>query len=355
MIKIIKNTKDFEGLEFYWNYLYEENNTYTSFQSFSYNYISWLRLLKNEYLLFIIVYSLKQEEYPCAIFPFCIDKTKCLRFLNEEHSDYQTALIKESDRTNLNMYKEIFEIIKNQPNINRVFLNHIRHDDLLLPYLNYINNYAHVYSTESYSYLQIKPSKDKTNFIDSFLHLSAKERNRLKNIAKKAESLSFKNISIADTEYPEEEILHLVKKMIDMNIRSSSYFTPNLLLFIKDLYNKGILEIGIGYHKNTVVSASFFYKCKNRTSIQWIIIYSDKTYNLQAKIKILDLFYKNGGGCFNFGRGTYNYKIQHFRPIIQNLYCVDIPFTRKARLMLSFKAVIVFFNKILYNIRKIRI
>ncbi len=346
MIKVIKNINELEEIRDHWNFLYKEDDSYTPFQSFDYNYISWKRFHRG-YSLFVILFYQNKEKLPSAIFPFCIDSKKCLRFINEDHSDFQTAIIKESAKADLKMYKEVYGYIINQHDIQRIFLNHLRHDDLLLHYFGQVSSYARLYGKESYSYLPISPNYDNGgSFIDSLHHLTAKERNRLKNIEKKTSDLSFKIISIESDDYPEKEVNELVNYMISKGIRSSAYFTDNLLGFIKDLYQAGVLNIGITYFGQVLGSISFFYHCMNGMCIQWIIVYSDKAYNLQAKLMIINSVYENGGGIFNFGRGTYSYKIQHFRPIIQNLFCVDIPFRRKARMMLMFESLYDIIKKI---------
>lgn len=352
MIKIIQNINELEEIKEYWNALYEEDDNCTSFQSFEYNYVSWKRFCHNDYSLFVILFYQKQEKTPSAIFPFCIDSKNCLRFINEDHSDYQTALVKESVKTDLKMYEEVYGFVKSQPNIQRICLNHLRHDDLLLHYFGCVSTYARLYGTESYSYLPISPKQEEDgSFVDSLRHLTAKERNRLKNIEKKATDLSFKILSIESDDYPETEVNELVQIMIKNGLRTSAYFTDSLLGFIKDLYQAGVLKIGKIYQGQDLGSISFFYQYKN-LCIQWIIIYSDKAYNLQAKLKIINSFSESGGGIFNFGRGTYAYKIQHFRPIIQYLFCVDIPFRRKARMTLMFESLKDVNNKILYNVKK---
>ena len=353
MIKIIKTINELEAIRECWNALYEEDDNCTPFQSFDYNYISWKRFHEKSSSLFVIVYSLKQEKVPCAIFPFCIDSGNCLRFINEDHSDFQTAIVRKSVKADLDMYEEVYGFVKKQPYIDRICLNHLRHDDLLLHYFGHVSTYARLYGTESYSYLPIFPHQDYGgSFIDSLRHLTAKERNRLKNIEKKATNLSFKTISIKSDVYPEKEVKELVHVMIDKGIRSTTYFTDSLLGFIKDLYQAGVLTIGMMYKGESLGSISFFYQCKNGMCIQWIIVYSDKTYNLQAKLKIINYVYENGGGIFNFGRGTYAYKIQHFKPIIKNLFCVDIPFRRKARLKLMLESMKDVNKKVIYNIKK---
>jgi len=352
MIKVIKNINELEEIREYWNVLYEEDDNCTPFQSFAYNYISWKRFHQDN-SLFVILFYQNQEKAPCAIFPFCIDSKNCLRFINEDHSDFQTVITKKSAKADLKMYEEVYGFIKSQPNIQRICLNHLLHDDLLLHYLGHVSSYARLYGTESYSYLSISPNQEEGgSFIDSLHHLTAKERNRLKNIEKKASDLSFKIISIESDDYPEKEVSELVHIMIDKGIRSPAYFTDNLLGFIKDLYQAGVLKIGMIYQGQDLGSISFFYQCKNAMCIQWIIVYSDKAYNLQAKLKIIDSVYESGGGIFNFGRGTYAYKIQHFRPIIQNLFCVDIPFRRKARMMLMLESLKDVNKKVIYNVKK---
>ena len=352
MIKVIDNINELEEIREYWNVLYEEDDNCTPFQSFAYNYISWKRFHQG-YSLFVILFYQNQEKAPCAIFPCCIDSKNCLRFINEDHSDFQTVIAKKSAKADIKMYEEVYGYIKSQPNIQRICLNHLRHDDLLLHFLGHVSSYARLYGTESYSYLPISPNQGEgSSFIDSLHHLTAKERNRLKNIEKKSSDLSFKIISIESDDYPEKEVNKLVHIMIGKGIRSTEYFTDNLLGFIKDLYQAGVLKIGMIYQGQDLGSISFFYQCKNAMCIQWIIVYSDKAFNLQAKLKIINSVYENGGGIFNFGRGTYAYKIQHFRPIIQNLFCVDIPFRRKARMMLMLDSLKEINKKIVYNIKK---
>ena len=352
MIKVINNIDELNLVRDFWDALYDEDVNCTPFQSFDYNYISWKRFQKKYYSLFVIVYSYKQEKAPCAIFPCCIDSHHCLRFINEDHSDFQTALMTKSAQTNLTMYEEIYNFIKKQPEIDRICLNHLRHDDYLLHYFKQVSVYAKLYGTDSYSYLPIARSQEDISFIDSLHHLTAKERNRLKNIEKKAEGLSFKVISTDNDDYPESEVLNLVQRMIRGGIRSETYFTDDLLGFIKDLYLAGVLKIGLVYHGDELGSASFFYQNDKGLSIQWIIVYSDKSYNLQAKLRIINSVYESGGGVFNLGRGTYKYKIQHFRPVIHNLFCVDIPFRRKARMRLMLQSFEEVGNKILYNIKR---
>ena len=42
MIKIIDNIEEFKNLKSDWDFLYEKDDQYSVFQSFDYNYFSWI-------------------------------------------------------------------------------------------------------------------------------------------------------------------------------------------------------------------------------------------------------------------------------------------------------------------------
>ena len=129
--------------------------------------------------------------------------------------------------------------------------------------------------------------------------------------------------AINGDEYPEKTVEMLVKTMIEHGIRTEGYFTPAFKLLFKDLFNAKLLTIALITENGIVGSASLFF-IMNKELVQWVILYTDKKYNLWNKLKILEYMYGKGGGVFNFGRGTYPYKIQHFKPVIQNLFCIDL-------------------------------
>lgn len=326
MIRVITDLECFKKLEREWDLLYNERFDYMPFLSFLYNYLSWVALDSKDRTLYIVCYYAEQQETACAIFPFCIDAHKCLRFINDIHTDYQTALISNKMRTNYVMYEEVFKVLMNDTSFNRLFLDHIMSNDMLLPYFGHFNRNVKIYRTENYSYFNVQKLLTDKSYIDSLRHLTSKERNRLKNIDKKLVDVEFRILQINNgDEYPEKTVEELVSIMIANGIRTDDYFSPSLKRFIRDVYVSGLLTIALITESGNVCSLSFFYKCdRDNHLIQWMILYRDKKYNLWNKLKIFEYMYNNGGGVFNFGRGAYPYKIQHFRPVIQNLFCIDL-------------------------------
>lgn len=332
MIKLISNLCELASIKEDWDLLYQQDNNYSPFQSYDYNFISSEIMMNNKCYLYIICYYKEKNKKADAILPLYIDTEGTLRFINDEHTDFSTALIRIDIRTDFSMYEEIYQYIISNKNINRIFLNHLCHRDLLIPYMGYFNCHAKIYRTENYSSFPIYKEDSNKSYIDSFSHLTAKERNRLKNIDKKLTETTFKILNAKNSDqYPEDAINKLMEEMIVKGIRTDIYFNALFKKFIKELYNKGILTIAVLSDCNKIISISFYFQCKNNSLIQWVIIYADKKYNMWNKLCCLKYFYNQGGGIFNFGRGTYGYKVQHFRPVIQNLFCVDIPLTTKAQ------------------------
>ena len=71
-IEFIENIDDFKRLEAVWNTLFNQIDEVTIFQSFEFNYYSWLHLLhiNNNYLALCLIYK---EEKLISICPFYID------------------------------------------------------------------------------------------------------------------------------------------------------------------------------------------------------------------------------------------------------------------------------------------
>lgn len=338
MIKVVTNFADFKQLESEWDLLYSDGS-YMPFQSFDYNYLSWRDFSNEGCMLYIVCYYAEQENSACAIFPFCIDSHMCLRFMNDNHTDYQTALIRVDFRTNYSMYEEVFGLLMQESRFNRIFLNHLMHNDLLIPYFGHFNRNAKIYRTENYSFFSVNSLPADKTYIDCLRHLTAKERNRLKNTEKKMVNSEVRILSaINGDEYPEETIEMLIQTMIEHGIRTEEYFAPALRLLFKDLYNTKLLAIALIMDDGKVGSASLFYRYNmDKDYIQWVILYADKKYNLWNKLKILEYMYGKGGGVFNFGRGAYPYKVQHFKPVIQNLFCIDLSKSDCLRYVLQVK------------------
>lgn len=339
MLRLITTLEGFIEIKEDWNSLYASQLNFCPFQTYSFINASLKLESKEGRCLYILCYSKKEKSSIMAIFPFCLYRDGSLHFINEEHSDFCSAIINPLFQTDYMMYEEVFQFIYNDSQVKRIMLNHIKNDDFLLPYLGHFSRFSKIYRTENYSYFDIIQDANDKNYIASLRHLTAKERNRLKNISKKMSDISFSILSVQKGDsFPEEGIHYLSEQMIQTGIRTKEYFSPLLLSFFRDLYLQGLINIALVSEGAHLGSASLFYINKERNyTIQWIILYTDKKYNLWNKLLIMDTLYQNGGGRFNFGRGTYGYKIQHFRPILQNLFCVDVPKTQTVRFKILIK------------------
>ena len=81
-VKILRNIYEFKGLERPWNNLYDKMNSRAVFQSFDFNYYSWVYELNDNRnaLALAVVYNKKELT---AVFPFYIDDRKRLRFIKK--------------------------------------------------------------------------------------------------------------------------------------------------------------------------------------------------------------------------------------------------------------------------------
>lgn len=356
MLRLISTSEGFLEIKRDWDSLCTLQLDFCPFQTYSFINASLKLESKEGRSLYILCYSPKEKSSIKAIFPFCLYRDGSLHFINEEHSDFCSAIIDPQSQTNYIMYEELFHYLSDDSRIKRIYLNHIKKDDLLLPYMGHFSRHAKIYRTENYSFFDIFRDDNDSNFIDSLRHLSAKERNRLKNISKKMYDISFSVLSLKKGDnYPEESINYLSNQMVEVGIRTKEYFSYQLLSFFKELYYNGIINIALVYESGRLGSASLFYMNEDKNyTIQWIILYTDKKYNLWNKLLIMDSLYQNGGGRFNFGRGTYGYKIQHFRPILQNLFCVDIPKTNNMRIKILFEEFVALCKELIKSIMLIK-
>ena len=88
VIKVINNVNEFKDLEKSWSNLYNRVSFSKSvFQSFEFNYYSWVYELNNNgnILTLAVVYT---EKNLVAVYPLYIDNRKRLRFINDHHADF---------------------------------------------------------------------------------------------------------------------------------------------------------------------------------------------------------------------------------------------------------------------------
>lgn len=317
MINILSDTTAFDQIQKDWTLLYSNALNVTFFQTYQYNRIAWETFKTEKDKLYIIIYK-NTDIGTGAIFPFYIDKEKCLRFINDRHTDFCNILFSNKICSIHNVMYEVWQEIIKEPLIRFVFLDNLLPTSPILSYWKVFAGNAFVFSQTEHSWLNCPHSN---SVIKEFKHLTAKERNRLNNIEKKMATLSMKIFKMPTDPYPQKDITSLITTMERIGLRSHKYFNNKMLLFIQRLYEAGLLEIPILYNKNEAVSLGFIFISPDENySMRWIILYKEKKYNLWNNLKYITEKSSKKQIIIDFGRGGYDYKMTNFRPEIENLY-----------------------------------
>ena len=279
MIEIIDTIDKFKTLEIEWNTLFHNANDVTFFQTFKYNWIAWETFATPNDKLYIIIYRTNDKELQ-AIFPFYINGKGFLKFINDRHTDFSNSPI--------------------------------------LAYWKVFQGNAFVFSQTEHSWLNCPKSE---SIFSEFRHLNAKERKRLVTLDKKSVQCNMKIFNIANEPYPEHVINRIIQLMIDSGLRSSSYLNDTMRLFMRKLYENGLVELPVLYDNGEPISLGFVFVNEQRTySMRWVILYKSGQFNLWNNVRYIVEKSQIGSSVVDFGRGGYDYKMQNFRPQVENLY-----------------------------------
>lgn len=322
MISIISDNNGFKQLKETWDTIYYQDNNAKIFQSFDYNYISWNTICSKTkgHRLYILVHHKSEGSIECdAIFPFYIDKSSSLRFINDIHTDICNCIISDEVKNIYDLIYDLYLFIDKDPNIKRVFLDNLPSTSPLSTYLKVFKRNAFFFSQTEHSYINIPKSDDP---IQTMTHLKAKNRKNLKDKYKECKDLYFKIYNnISGDKYPKNKIVDLMNDMILHKIRSKNYFTYEMLKLWEELYLSSLVEIAILYKDSNPVSIGIiFYDSSKYVAIRWIVLYKDVKYNMLNYIMHIISKAKQNNITIDFGRGAYDYKISNFKPKIENLY-----------------------------------
>ena len=314
MIRVINSIKEFEHLKKKWNHLYGLSEGMTPFQSFNFVYSSWLQI--GEGNLYVLVVSDDSDDVIDAIFPFFIDKSGTLRFINDLHSDFCNALVRNELQWDYRLYEQAVKHIQSDKLIKSVLLKNLKASDAMLSIFDVLFPSSLTFANNAYSVLQIEQRKGDDHFTKALPVLNATERNRIKKVYNKLKSSEFK-IFNGDMDYPEKELEALMLSMIEAGIREQDYlkqFAP----LLKTLYQERQLLIGVTYMDSQPLAANIFLKGEDEY-INWLVFYTDKQYNLWNVLQHVEMFSETGA-VLNFARGLYEYKMRNFRPVVHDLF-----------------------------------
>ena len=335
--RLISNLVEFKDIENDWKNLYEKIEKNSVFQSFEFNYFSWIYdLVKAKNTLAIIVaYDSGNIK---AIFPFYIDKRRKLRFINDLHADFCDAI----SIVDIN-FNEVIEFLKSRFKIVYFQLVNLKKEGNLFDYS--VTNRCSVISDVDYSVMNL----DKGVFPNNYLDYKSKQKTEFRrilkiNIAKDHEIIDFTKFA-----FPRDKIVSLRERMILLGSRDKSFLPNSQLLLIEKLYLNGKVVLSI-ISENGVINAISFIINSPIEYLIWIDMYDDsKMINLCNYILAISSLSSEESVKINFGRGSYNYKIKNFLPVEKKLFSMYIFLSKYSELKFFFERRVVQLIKRVYN------
>jgi len=336
MIKVITDKDSLLAFKDEWDALYAIDPDATPFQKFEYIVaeVNCLVELKGHKNLNIICIKDSPANKWVAIFPFILTTEGNLEFINAIHSDFCLPLINPAFN-NYNIYKELSDWLLLNKDINGLNLLNLKADSSLLSVLKPHFKFQITYDVNQYSSIPVYKKDSDRDVIDSIRYVQATKRKNLrKSLSKINPDTEFKIFSNRENKaYPKDLINELIACMVGNGIRTSKYFSEEMLLFWEELYENDVLILAtISENKEPKSCHFMFYDEKKNEYIMWIILYSDPSWNLKINLLIAQHIYDNGGGTINFARGIYDYKLVNFHPDVKPLFCVRIAKTRRRHL-----------------------
>lgn len=315
-IKIIRDLDNFRLLEKEWNILYK-NPKKSFFQSFSFNYYSWLHILSNNKSNFLSIVLIIDNGLLVAILPFYISRG-VVRFICDVHADFCDILLKPGYSIEFN---RVVRSLKMKNLIKSFRLINLREDSCLQIAME---DYKYFFSDSitSYSYIKLLRGEFPNN-----TNMLSKQRYNINKIIQrdigKHYLLSKENLD----DFPYKDIIYLRNVMIKLGHRKRYFLDNKWILFLQDMYVAGLLQISLIKNNNKAHAISFIMRCNN-TRMFWIDLFSNiprvNIYNYIKFITSVSIDYDKTE--MHFGRGLYGYKMRNFKPIVKDLTEINIYF-----------------------------
>ena len=335
--RLISNLLEFKDLENDWNSLYLKDNENTVFQSFEFNYFSWIYDLQNTKNTLAIVIAYDSDKIK-AIFPFYIDKRSRLRFINDLHADFCNFI----SMVDVN-FNAVIKVLRYSFKFRYFQLVNLKKESSLLDYSNISR--CNVISDVDYSVLNL----NKGIFPDNCLDYKSKQKTEFRRILKLNKDKDYKIIDHTNTVFPKFQIEILRKKMILLGIRDKNFLSNSQLLLIEELYLSGKLVLSVVSKSGNIKAISFLITSKSEY-LFWIDMYDDsKMINLFNYILAISSLSVKNSVKINFGRGSYNYKIKNFLPLEKNLFSLYIFSSKYIEFKFFFKRRVIQLMRRVYN------
>ena len=341
-INIIEDIENFKGLENSWDDLCSRTESETVFESFEFNYYSWVYCLANNKnnLALVLVYDDHSLQVIC---PFYIDSRRRVRFINDNHSDSCDII------SNINLdidiiLKEVYRYFS----INSFHFINLKSKACILKSLSLSFDYYIDRSSAVYSVLDVS----KGVFPENVSEYRSRQKTEFRRILKKNQNREHKILSYKECKFPYDSICSLRSNMISRGVRSDNFLPSNQLKLIERLYRYGKVILSVVENKDTVNAISVIMKHRDRYLI-WIDLYDNaKMINLFNYIYLISLLSSNQSIHINFGRGDYFYKTSNFLTKKIELSSLHIFSSNKYKIMYYIESFLLNIFSTIYNIFK---
>ena len=340
-VRIISEIQEFFEYKDQWDAIFNKHD-YSFFQSFEFNYYSWISELSKNKLNRLCIISLKNNGLVFAILPLYIDSKRRLRFINDRHADFCDLLSEQKFE-----FETILSEIRDKFKFHSVHFINFTKDSFLYKLFktNHLNN-SLVMTHVKYSDITISAG----SFPNSVIRYKSKQKTEFRRVKKK--NLGKDHYILQkddDQDFPINEIYKLRERIIKLRLRKDNFLDEGRLLLLRELYNSNRIFISLVKTKGNTHAISFISRNKN-DYLFWIDMYDNsKMINIYNYILFIEKISLNNSVNINFGRGVYDYKIENFKPDIKQLFAVYI-YKNKFKLSLfMFVERIINFLKSIYK------
>ena len=323
-IRIISEIKELNSIKDDWDDLYAKAD-YSTFQSFEFNYYSWLTELSKAKGNQLCVVLLATNERTCAILPLYIDFNKRLRFINDKHADFCDVLSKEKFD-----FEDVLSEIRKHFKLYSVHFINLTEDSFLYAlYKKKVWKNSLLKPFEKYSTLNL----DKGTFPYNVLKYTSKQKTEFRRIKKKSAENTHHFLLKDNSNFPIQDIYQLKERMIGLGLRKANFLNEDRLILLKELYNSNRMIVSMVKSKSNICAISFILRNTNEY-LFWIDMYDNsKMINIYNYISFIERISQENNIKINFGRGVYDYKVTNFKPDIKQLFAFYI-FSNKLQLLI---------------------
>ena len=314
-VRIISEIQEFLDYKDKWNAIFNKHD-YSFFQSFEFNYYSWINELSKNKLNRLCIISLKNNGLVFAILPLYIDSKRRLRFINDIHADFCDVLSnKKFD------FENILSEISNQLKFDSVyFINLTKYSFLYGLYEKNTLRNCRLKPFAMYSDLVIPNG----SFPGNVLRYRSKQKTEFRRVKKKNIDKDYQLLLKDDADFPINEIHQLRERMIELGLRKANFLDEDRLLLLKQLYNSNRILVSMVKNKSNIHAISFILTNENEY-LFWIDMYDNtKMINIYNYILFMESISFDNNVKINFGRGVYDYKVENFKPDIKQLFALYI-------------------------------